>query len=151
MPVSVSQDQLLRGHISQAQGNVAKTMEPISLIFVFEPVQRNWACFTWKGALEICSLLLLLLSRSWSWCCHRSKWVSGKQVLLLSVQSWWALLLLFLYLRLAHWFFKIWTVSSFSPLMVIPVLMPLAMLVISFVFSTLISMLKAVKLADVLN
>ena len=30
-------------------------------IFVFAAVQRNWACFTWKGALEICSLLLLLL------------------------------------------------------------------------------------------
>ena len=30
-------------------------------IFVFAPVQHNWACFTWKGALEICSLLLLLL------------------------------------------------------------------------------------------
>ena len=30
-------------------------------IFVFAPVQRNWACFTWKGALEIRSLLLLLL------------------------------------------------------------------------------------------
>ena len=28
--------------------------------FVFAPVQRNWACFTWKGALEIRSLLLLL-------------------------------------------------------------------------------------------
>ena len=27
-------------------------------IFVFEPVQFNWACFTWKGALEIHSLLL---------------------------------------------------------------------------------------------
>ena len=30
-------------------------------IFVFAPVQRNWACFTWKSALEIRSLLLLLL------------------------------------------------------------------------------------------
>ena len=30
-------------------------------IFVFAPVQRSWACFTWKGALEIRSLLLLLL------------------------------------------------------------------------------------------
>ena len=30
-------------------------------IFVFAPVQRNWACFTWKGALEKLSLLLLLL------------------------------------------------------------------------------------------
>ena len=30
-------------------------------IFVFAPVQHNWACFTWKSALEICSLLLLLL------------------------------------------------------------------------------------------
>ena len=30
--------------------------------FIFAPVQRNWACFTWKGALEIRSLLLLLLS-----------------------------------------------------------------------------------------
>ena len=29
-------------------------------IFVFAPVQRNWACFTWKSALEIRSLLLLL-------------------------------------------------------------------------------------------
>ena len=28
-------------------------------IFVFAPVQPNWACFTWKGALEIRSLLLL--------------------------------------------------------------------------------------------
>ena len=32
-----------------------------NLFFVFAPVQRNWACFTWKGALEICSLLLLSL------------------------------------------------------------------------------------------
>ena len=30
-------------------------------ISVFAPVQRNLACFTWKGALEIRSLLLLLL------------------------------------------------------------------------------------------
>ena len=30
-------------------------------IFVFAFVQRNWARFTWKGALEICVLLLLLL------------------------------------------------------------------------------------------
>ena len=30
-------------------------------IFVFAPVQRNWACFTQKSALEIHSLLLLLL------------------------------------------------------------------------------------------
>ena len=30
-------------------------------IFAFAPVQRNWACFTWKGALEIWLLLLLLL------------------------------------------------------------------------------------------
>ena len=30
-------------------------------IFAFAPVQHNWACFTWKGTLEICSLLLLLL------------------------------------------------------------------------------------------
>ena len=25
----------------------------ISMCFVFAPVQRNWACFTWKGPLEI--------------------------------------------------------------------------------------------------
>ena len=31
-------------------------------IFVFAPVQRNRACSTWKGALEIRSLLLLLLT-----------------------------------------------------------------------------------------
>ena len=30
-------------------------------IFVFAPVQRSSACFMWKGALEIRSLLLLLL------------------------------------------------------------------------------------------
>ena len=30
-------------------------------ILVFAPVQRNWACFTWKGALEISSILLSLL------------------------------------------------------------------------------------------
>ena len=30
-------------------------------IFVFAPVQHNWACFTWTGTLEIWSLLLLLL------------------------------------------------------------------------------------------
>ena len=30
-------------------------------IFVFAPVQRNWACFTWKGALELCSLLLFII------------------------------------------------------------------------------------------
>ena len=29
-------------------------------IFVFAPVQRKWACFTWKGALEIRSLLLFI-------------------------------------------------------------------------------------------
>ena len=29
-------------------------------MFVFAPVQCNWACFTWKGTLEIRSLLLLL-------------------------------------------------------------------------------------------
>ena len=33
----------------------------ICMCFVFAPVQRNWACFTWKGALEICSLLLVAL------------------------------------------------------------------------------------------
>ena len=33
-------------------------------IFVFAPVQRNWACFTWKSTLEIRSLLLLLLSKT---------------------------------------------------------------------------------------
>ena len=32
-------------------------------IFVFAPVQRNWACFTWKSALEICSLKLLSCSK----------------------------------------------------------------------------------------
>ena len=30
-------------------------------IFIFAPVQRNSACFTWKSALEIRSLLLSLL------------------------------------------------------------------------------------------
>ena len=30
-------------------------------IFVLAPVQHSWACFTWKGALEIRSLILLLL------------------------------------------------------------------------------------------
>ena len=30
-------------------------------IFLFALVQRNSACFTWKGTLEICSILLLLL------------------------------------------------------------------------------------------
>ena len=30
-------------------------------IFVFAPAQHNWACFTWKSALEIRSLSLLLL------------------------------------------------------------------------------------------
>ena len=34
-----------------------------SVFFVFAPVQRNGACFTWKGALEVRSLLLLLLLR----------------------------------------------------------------------------------------
>ena len=29
-------------------------------IFVLAPVQRHWACFTWKSALEIPSLLFLL-------------------------------------------------------------------------------------------
>ena len=33
-------------------------------IFVFAPVQRNWACFIWKGALEIRSSLLLSSSLS---------------------------------------------------------------------------------------
>ena len=33
----------------------------ICVCFVFAPVQRSSACFTWKGSLEICSLLLLLL------------------------------------------------------------------------------------------
>ena len=31
------------------------------VFFLFAPVQCNRACFTWKGALEICSLLLLSL------------------------------------------------------------------------------------------
>ena len=31
------------------------------VFFVFALVQRNWACFTWKGALEVRSLLLLLV------------------------------------------------------------------------------------------
>ena len=35
-------------------------------IFVFAPVQRNGTCFTWKGALEIRSLLLLLFLSSLS-------------------------------------------------------------------------------------
>ena len=35
-------------------------------MFCIAPVQRNWACFTWKGALEIRSLLLLLL-KSLGW------------------------------------------------------------------------------------
>ena len=30
-------------------------------MFVFAPVQHNWACFKWKGALEIRPLLSLLL------------------------------------------------------------------------------------------
>ena len=30
-------------------------------VWVFAPVQCNWACFTWKGSLEIRSLLLLWL------------------------------------------------------------------------------------------
>ena len=29
-------------------------------VSIFAPVQRDWACFTWKSALEIRSLLLLL-------------------------------------------------------------------------------------------
>ena len=32
------------------------------VFFVFAPVQRNRACFTWKGTLEIRSLLLLLFA-----------------------------------------------------------------------------------------
>ena len=38
-----------------------KKIMHVFCIFVFAPVQRSRACFTWKGALEICSLLLLLL------------------------------------------------------------------------------------------
>ena len=38
----------------------------ICMCFVFRPVQRNGACFTWKGALEIHSLLLLLNTPSLS-------------------------------------------------------------------------------------
>ena len=39
------------------------------LFFIFAPVQCNWACFTWKGTLEIRSLLLLLLvnTSTWRW------------------------------------------------------------------------------------
>ena len=37
-------------------------------IFVFAPVQRNWACFTRKGALEIRLLLLSLLLWWWVFC-----------------------------------------------------------------------------------
>ena len=36
-------------------------------IFVFAPVQRSWACFTWKSALEIRSLLLTI-------CCFLHIW-----------------------------------------------------------------------------
>ena len=36
-------------------------MHVFCFVFVFAPVQRNGACFAWKGTLEIRSLLLLLL------------------------------------------------------------------------------------------
>ena len=39
-------------------------------IFVFAPVQHNWACFTWKGAIQIRSLLLLLLLLQAGWISH---------------------------------------------------------------------------------
>ena len=39
----------------------------ICMCFVFAPVQQNWACFTWKGALEIRSFFLLLLAIFWLW------------------------------------------------------------------------------------
>ena len=42
-------------------------------IFVCAPVQRSWACFTWKGAVEIRSLLLVLLLLLCS--CHQ--WLTG--------------------------------------------------------------------------
>ena len=41
-------------------------------IFAFAPVQHNWACFIWKSALKIHSLLLLLLFT----CLTRTKGVS---------------------------------------------------------------------------
>ena len=44
--------------------------------FVFAPVKRIWACFTWKGALEICSLLVLLLNVMFHRCllCNTDWW-----------------------------------------------------------------------------
>ena len=48
-----------------------KKKKSVFCILVFAPVQRSWACFTWKGALEIHSFffffLLLLFS---SECCR---------------------------------------------------------------------------------
>ena len=43
-------------------------------IFVFASVQRNWACFTWKSALEIRSLLLLLLQKLYAVCSLGCVW-----------------------------------------------------------------------------
>ena len=48
----------------------------ICMRFVFAPVQRNWACFTWKGALEMCLLLLLL---PFFHCCLQIKTIWSNQ------------------------------------------------------------------------
>ena len=41
---------------------VLGVLDACVLNFSIAHVQRSWACFTWKGALDICSLLLLSLS-----------------------------------------------------------------------------------------
>ena len=64
----------------------------ICMRFVFASVQRNWACFTWKGALEIRSLLLLLFYRdlafSPTWNKHRVFKNNVLAVLLCGSETW---------------------------------------------------------------
>ena len=62
-------------------------------IFVFAPVQRNWARFTWKGALEVHPLLLLLLFH------YVTEWISNR----LSLDKWF-------------WFYPLKSGSGFTPL-----------------------------------
>ena len=47
-------------------------------IFVFAPVQHNLLCFTWKGALEIHSLLLLLTEQA----CLRNNTVTVRMMMI---------------------------------------------------------------------
>ena len=66
-------------------------------IFVFAPVQRNWACFTWKGALEIRSLLSSTSRAIYCYYCFSANNPGSSTVISVSVQNIQGRLLLFLF------------------------------------------------------